>query len=132
LASLFKRQRHISNADTGHDRPPSSGGSPSTRTKYARIRVVDAGVRTPQIHPDDTDSRLSSLVEVEPVPFILILEQLYWGVLPASLLPTICFLVPVLLAAAIAIPPIIAYLDPFVRQAREDLKSKVSLEKKGQ
>ncbi|KIM69987.1 hypothetical protein SCLCIDRAFT_101313 [Scleroderma citrinum Foug A] len=104
----------------------------STRTKYARIRVVDTGVPTPQIHPDDTDSRLSNLVEVEPVPFILILEHLYWGVLPASLLPTICFLLPVLLAAAMAIPPITAYLDPFVRQAREDLKSKASLEKKGQ
>ena len=98
-----------------------------TRTKYARIRVVDAGVPTPQIHPG-----LSNLVVAGPVPFILILEQLYWGVLPASLLPTICFLVPVLLAAAMTIPPIVAYLDPFVRQAREDLKSKASSEKKGQ
>lgn len=132
LALLIQRQRHISNADTGHGYSPSSGGSSSTRTKYARIRVVDTGVPTPQIHPDDTDSRLSNLVEVEPVPFILILEHLYWGVLPASLLPTICFLLPVLLAAAMAIPPITAYLDPFVRQAREDLKSKASLEKKGQ
>ncbi|KAL4067226.1 hypothetical protein V8B97DRAFT_937865 [Scleroderma yunnanense] len=133
LALLSRRQRHISNPDTSHIRPPSSGESSTTYTKYARIRVVDAGVPTPQIQqPGHTDSRLSNLIVVEPVPFILILEQLYWGVLPASLLPTIGFLVPVLLVTAMAIPRIIAYLDPFVQQARQDLKNKATLEKKGQ
>ncbi|KAH7924473.1 hypothetical protein BV22DRAFT_1066690 [Leucogyrophana mollusca] len=99
--------------------------STTTRQKYARIRVVDAGVLTPGPHLKSPE------FAVEPVPFILILEQLYLGILPASLLPTVCFLVPVLLAAAMTVPYITRYLDGFVRQAREELgQSKAVLEKK--
>ncbi|KAI6133689.1 hypothetical protein EDD17DRAFT_1566012 [Pisolithus thermaeus] len=106
------------------------GPPPITRTKYARIRVVDAGVPTPQIQLDRPNLHLSDRV-VEPVHFILILEQLYGGVLPASQLPTICFLISVLLAAAMAVPRLLAYLDPFVLQAREDL-SNIASSKKAQ
>lgn len=104
------------------------GPPPITRTKYARIRVVDAGVPTPQIQLDRPKPRSSGQVVV-PIHFILILEQLYWGFLPASQLPTICFLIPVLLAAAMAVPRLLAYLDPLVLQAREDLNNVASLEK---
>ncbi|OAX39225.1 hypothetical protein K503DRAFT_103161 [Rhizopogon vinicolor AM-OR11-026] len=98
--------------------PPhlSRTGSTTTRLKYARIRAVDAGVLTPT--PDLPPSAAQA---VEPIPFILILEPLYLGILPASLLPTVCFLVPLLLAAALATPWIIGYLDHFVQQARQEL-----------
>lgn len=58
------------------------------------------------------------------MPFVIILEPLYLGVLPATLLPTIGFLIPIVLAAVLLVVPwVIAYLDPFVRQAKEDLKT---------
>ncbi|KIO07025.1 hypothetical protein M404DRAFT_137399 [Pisolithus tinctorius Marx 270] len=106
--------------------PETGPPFPITRTKYARIRVVDTGVPTPQIQLGRPNPRLSDQVVEPNVHFILILEPLYWGVLPASQLPTVCFLIPVLLAAAMAVPRVLAYLDPFVLQAREDM---VSLDK---
>ncbi|KAG1813944.1 uncharacterized protein BJ212DRAFT_1274970 [Suillus subaureus] len=86
----------------------------TTRLKYARIRVVDTGIRTPT--PDFHAS------DVQAIPFILILEQLYFGVLPASLLPTVCFLIAVLSCAALATPWILSYLDHFIKQARQELR----------
>jgi hypothetical protein len=94
----------------------SRTGSTTTRLKYARIRVVDIGVLTPT--PDLSPSAPQA---VEPIPFVLILEPLYLGILPASLLPTVCFLVPLLLGAALVTPWIISYLDHFVQQARQEL-----------
>lgn len=120
-----QHQRQITlaeNAPSFREGPPF----PITRTKYARIRVVDTGVPTPQIQLGRPNPRLSGQVVEPNVHFILILEPLYWGVLPASQLPTVCFLIPVLLAAAMAVPRVLAYLDPFVLQAREDM---VSLDK---
>ncbi|KAH7915740.1 hypothetical protein BJ138DRAFT_1169765 [Hygrophoropsis aurantiaca] len=103
----------------------SHSSSTVTRQKYARIRVVDTGVFTPAPHLQSQD------YVVKPVSFIIILEQLYLGFLPASFLPTVCFLVPVLLAAAMIAPYLIRYLDRFVRQAREELEqSRALLEKK--
>lgn len=86
--------------------------------KYARIRVVDVGVLipTPDLPP--------SAIQAEPIPFILILEPLYLGILPASLLPSICFLVPLLLGAGLAASWIISYLDRFVQQARQELRDR--------
>lgn len=92
----------------------SRTGLSTTRLKYARIRVVDTGVRTPT--PDLPESA------AQAIPFILILEQLYLGVLPASLLPTVCFLIPVLFCAALATPWILSYLDHFIKQARQELR----------
>lgn len=57
------------------------------------------------------------------VPFIVILEPVYLGVLPAALLPTVGFLIPIVLAAALFVPFVIAYFEPFVRQAREDMNT---------
>ncbi|KAG2035667.1 hypothetical protein BDR03DRAFT_1093014 [Suillus americanus] len=96
--------------------PPhlSRTGLSTTRLKYARIRVVDTGVRTPT--PDLPASA------VHAIPFILVLEQLYFGVLPASLVPTVCFLIPVLSCAALATPWILSYLDHFIKQARQELR----------
>ncbi|KAF9235137.1 hypothetical protein BU15DRAFT_78307 [Melanogaster broomeanus] len=122
---------------------------PATRSRYARIRAVDAGVLAPrsgaQQGPRSNTSSSSSSSDVTPppppppaslvvepaaVPFIVILEPLYWGVLPASLLPAVGFLLPILLVAAMSVPWIIAYLDTYVQQAREDLTRTVDLGKK--
>jgi len=80
--------------------------------KYARIRVVDAGVLTPTLDLPPS---------AEPIPFFVVLEPLFLGVLPISLLPTACFLVPILFGTAVAIPWIIGYLDHVVQQARQEL-----------
>ncbi|KIJ66504.1 hypothetical protein HYDPIDRAFT_166709 [Hydnomerulius pinastri MD-312] len=134
LARLSQRQQISSGSKSTNTKSShSSQGRPTTRSKYARIRVVDAGVRTPwaQSQSDSvSDAPANLAVELAPVPFILILEQLHMGVIPASLLPTIYFLIPVLLMAAMAVPWVIAYLDTFVRQAREDLKRQAALGKK--
>lgn len=53
--------------------------SHTTRRKYARIRLSFSGVFSPPASP-----------VVDDVPFILALEPLYFGVLPSSVLPTIC------------------------------------------
>ncbi|KAI0313219.1 hypothetical protein OF83DRAFT_573168 [Amylostereum chailletii] len=60
----------------------------TTRRQYARIRVVHTGVRPP------SQRDLAS----PPVPFILLLEPLYLGVLPASVALVLAFfalLIPV-------------------------------------
>ncbi|KAF8844149.1 hypothetical protein BDN67DRAFT_963247 [Paxillus ammoniavirescens] len=137
---LSKRHQISARPNSTHPHPRSSSHtsqqSPTTRSKYARIRVVDTGVLTPGARPQvprtSSDAPANLAVEPEPdsVPFIVILEPLYLGVLPASLLPTVCFLIPILLVAAMSVPFAIAYLDTFVRQVREDLTRKVALGKK--
>jgi len=86
--------------------PPQS----SHRLKYARIRAVDTGVLTP--------SPTSAQHVVEPVPFNLILEPLYLGVLPASLVPTITYLVILAGAAYLAFPSIHSYLHGVAQPER--------------
>ncbi|KIL00833.1 hypothetical protein PAXRUDRAFT_821293 [Paxillus rubicundulus Ve08.2h10] len=137
---LSKRHQISARPKSTYAHPSSSSHTshqgPTTRSKYARIRVVDAGVLTPGTlpHVPRTSSDAPAILAVEhkldSVPFIVILEPLYLGVLPASLLPTVCFLIPILLVAAMSVPFAIAYLDIFVRQAREDLTRKVALGKK--
>jgi len=117
FARLSKHQDHSEiEADASITKPRLSRNSTTTRLRYARIRVADAGVLTPT--PDHPPSATRA---VEPIPFVLVLEPLYLGILPASLLPTLCFFVPLLLGAAIATPWIIGYLDHFVQQARQEL-----------
>jgi len=82
-----------------------------TRRKYARIRIVDTGVLTPS----------SSTPSVEPVPFILILEPLYFGVLPASVVPILVFLLLVIGLAGFAVPWITRYIEGVTGLARNDI-----------
>lgn len=90
---------------------------PTTRTRYARIRAVHAGVPTPGI----ARSPPAQEGEKNTVAFILVLEPTYLGVLPARLLSTFGFLVLILLAAVwLVAPRIIASMEPFAREARED------------
>lgn len=72
-----------------------------SRQMYARVRVVDAGVRTPIA--DGSHEHATP----EPVPVILILEPLYLGVLPTSVLPTVAFVGVVILITACWVVPLV-------------------------
>ena len=86
--------------------------SPQTRLKYARIRLVDTGIRAPS----------SGSAPNPPVPFIVRLEPLYLGILPASVLPVLLFLLPVVAFAALVMAPRIhRYLAAVAGDAKRDL-----------
>ncbi|KAI9569463.1 hypothetical protein HD554DRAFT_2091334 [Boletus coccyginus] len=157
LARLSEREL-ISNGIRERARPhvrasphtSSTRHTPTTRSRYARIRAVDAGVPTPGSRPQSPPAAPApapapALAPVTPlprvpvphpgsdapadadrvVPFVVILEPAYLGVLPATLVPTMGFLVPIVLAAVAFVPWVTAYFEPFVRQAREDVKAGV-------
>ncbi|KAJ6486181.1 hypothetical protein C8R47DRAFT_979934 [Mycena vitilis] len=92
---------------------PPEIGAPPTRRKYARVRAVDEGVRTPgPIFP-------------EGVEFILTLEPLLLGALPASLLPFL--LVAGAVLAAIAFPGgvltrVQRYVEGLAQEARREVR----------
>ncbi|KAJ7292848.1 hypothetical protein C8J57DRAFT_1490331 [Mycena rebaudengoi] len=92
----------------------------NTKRKYARIRAVDTGVRTPTALPPQN----------APPPAtnsILVLKPLYLGVLPASLTPFLLVALPVLALAACAVPRGNAYLEGYaaraIREIRRNLKA---------
>ncbi|EGN93767.1 hypothetical protein SERLA73DRAFT_172053 [Serpula lacrymans var. lacrymans S7.3] len=127
--SLLSRQSYTESSrsltddhnDTTSIRSPhkSSAGSTTTRQKYARIRLTDTGVLSPSTYL----SRSGGLPPPvgDPISFILILEPLYMGVLPASVLPVLLFLVPVLVATALAVPFNSRYLEKHVSRARVEV-----------
>ena len=87
-----------------------------TRIMYARVRVVDAGVRTPTA--DDSHEHAT----LEPISFIIVLEPLYFGVLPASVLPTVTFLAVVIIIAAYwVVPPAQRYLGVVADEVRKEV-----------
>lgn len=85
-----------------------------TRRKYARIRLVDTGVRTPTRNP---------AAKRAPVPFTVILEPLHFGVLPSSVVPTLLCLLPVVACAALMVAPINRYLERIAAKAREEIST---------
>jgi hypothetical protein len=95
----------------------------TTRRKYARIRVVDTGVLTPT-----PGGLLSNTTTTRPVPFNLILEPLFLGILPASVVPVLLFSLPILLLAGLAIPRAIAYLERLADSARQEIKDRQKVE----
>ncbi|KAA1471637.1 hypothetical protein DENSPDRAFT_859058 [Dentipellis sp. KUC8613] len=95
---------------------PTAHRSPSstqTRRQYARIRLIDTGVRPPSTQPHP----------VPPVPFIVRLEPLLLGVLPASVAPILAFLVSVIGAAVMLLPHIQQRIEKAARPAREEIRS---------
>ncbi|KAH9926428.1 uncharacterized protein B0H18DRAFT_1118927 [Fomitopsis serialis] len=91
---------------------------PTGRRMYARIRVVDTGVRTPTA--DGSHER----VPPDPITLMVLLEPLYFGVLPASVVPTVAFLILVIIVAALGIvPPVQRYLCAVADEAREETTS---------
>ncbi|KZT73439.1 hypothetical protein DAEQUDRAFT_808522 [Daedalea quercina L-15889] len=100
---------------------PGSGADslPTGRRMYARIRVVDTGVRTPTA--DESHEHATP----EPVPFIVMLEPLYLGVLPASVLPTVVFLALIVIVAAFGVVPSVQrYLCAVADEASKEIVSK--------
>ncbi|KAJ8472800.1 hypothetical protein ONZ45_g16525 [Pleurotus djamor] len=87
----------------------------STRTRYARIRVVDTGVVTPK---RQLPSPLPSVV-----PFTLILEPLYLGFLPASVMPTLLLMLPVAASAFIIVPRLLPWFESLAQDAMQETKS---------
>jgi hypothetical protein len=81
-----------------------------------RIRAVDTGVLTPSL-----EQTKSSALSPLSVPFMLTLEPLYLGVVPASVLPTLALLVPVIICAVLLVPFINRYLDGVAINARRQL-----------
>lgn len=55
------------------------------------------------------------------VPFILILEPLYFGVLPESTIPVLYFLIPVVLLAGLAVPRANKYLAEIASLCRQEM-----------
>jgi hypothetical protein len=94
---------------------------------YARIRPVNVGVLAPwaqrAISLNQTLS--GALKKYGTVEFITILEPLRLGGIPETLLPTITFLVPLVLIAGFTFfPKIHAYIARIARDARAELDDK--------
>ncbi|KAI0964556.1 hypothetical protein AcW1_001348 [Taiwanofungus camphoratus] len=90
-----------------------------TRRQFARIRVVDTGVRTPAVVASALYPQANA---VEPVPFNLLLEPLYFGVLPASVAPIVLFLIPVILFAGLVLAPFVnRHLRAIAQEARSEI-----------
>ncbi|KAJ7269262.1 hypothetical protein B0H12DRAFT_1094914 [Mycena haematopus] len=123
---------------------PPEVGAPTTTRKYARIRAVDAGVRTPGalwtpnvyalfarafqnssvVSYPDSDSEED---EDEKVHLILTLEPLLFGVLPETVVPVLLMAIAVVV---LLIHPggILEWVqkgvDGLVREARRELEGK--------
>lgn len=89
----------------------------ASRRMYAQVRLVNGGVRTP------TFDSLATLYE-DIVPFIVILEPLYLGVLPASVLPTVLLLTLVVACSALFVVPFTSrHVSTLAKQARAEIAS---------
>lgn len=103
--------RIIANPEPTPTDIPAGESASVSRTMFARIRLVDTGVRPP-----------AAAAPAEPVPFAVLLEPLYFGVVPASVVPIVAFLVPVVLCAAWVVAPFVnAQLARVADQARKEI-----------
>lgn len=103
--------RIIANPEPTPTDIPAGESASISRTMFARIRLVDTGVRPP-----------AAAAPAEPVPFAVLLEPLYFGVVPASVVPIVAFLVPVVLCAAWVVAPFVnAQLARVADQARKEI-----------
>jgi hypothetical protein len=94
---------------------------------YARIRPINTGVLAPwaQRAIALNQTRSQAMRDYGKVEFITILEPLRFGGIPETLLPTIAFLVPlVLVAGFVVFPRIHAYTAMIAREARAELEEK--------
>lgn len=97
--------------------PPPTAGQ-YTRHTYARIRLVDTGVRTPGRSPP------AAFTAAAPaVPFLVVLEPLVAGALPASLVPTLLVLAALVPLAALVARALHGVLAAAARDARRELAS---------
>ena len=86
-----------------------------TRRLYARIRAVSTGLRRPSPNQD----------RVDPVEFILLLEPLYLGAVPASVVPIIFFILVLVFIAWVLVAPFVnGYLEYIADQARAEIEER--------
>ena len=96
---------------------------------YARIRPSNVGVLAPwaQRAIAHNQTRSQAMKDYGKVEFITILEPLHYGGIPETLLPTIAFLVPlVLVAGCVVFPRVHAYVARIACEARAELEEKRS------
>ncbi|KAG6811459.1 hypothetical protein H0H92_007282 [Tricholoma furcatifolium] len=95
----------------------SSSSATQARLRYARIRLVDTGVLTPRpkTHVTSTEK-----ITPTPVPFILILEPLYFGVLPPIVVPALGYIVCVCLLAWMIVPTLIRRIETIAAEAKRE------------
>ena len=106
------------------DPPPNH---PETRNMYARVRPINAGVLAPWVQRAMTlnQTRSQAMKDFGKVEFITILEPLRFGGIPETLLPTIAFLIPlVLIAGLVVFPRIHAYIARIAGEVRAELGEK--------
>ena len=94
--------------------------STKTRRRYARIRLLDTGVREPS----------KPAVITDPTPFIVILEPLYFGFLPASVSPVLLFMTPICcFSLLLIIPRVHGHLSQVANEVRVEHKRYLSAKK---
>lgn len=77
------------------------------RREYARVRVVDTGVVTPNPSAFRFPAPQENIhTGQRPIPFILLVEPLYLGILPSSIIPLLCYILLVLVFATFTVPKI--------------------------
>lgn len=90
--------------------------STPTLQKYLRIKARQFGIPIPQKAKENVALR---------VPCHLVLEPLYFGVLPHTLIPTILFMIPVIYIAIYHItPPILREFQALANKANAELVQK--------
>jgi hypothetical protein len=96
---------------------------------YARIRPINTGVLTPwaQRAISLNQTRSQAMRDYGKVEFITILEPLRFGGIPETLLPTIAFLMPlVLITSFVVFPRLHTYIAGVARAARAEFEDKRS------
>ncbi|KAI0814851.1 hypothetical protein BC629DRAFT_1467463 [Irpex lacteus] len=104
--------------ETARSQPPRKTPR-KTRRQYVRVRLVDAGVRV--------SSKINSTTEA--TPFMIILEPLYFTVLPASVIPTLLFLLPVVLVTSVFVVP---RIHRFLRTIADGIRSESTVAARAQ
>ncbi|TFK42172.1 hypothetical protein BDQ12DRAFT_599128 [Crucibulum laeve] len=94
---------------------PAAESYHKTRRKFARILVTHTGVPIPNAGEFANEKPFS------PIPIVVILEPLLFGVLPESLVPTVLFIILAIAASSLTIRPINQYLKGIAAQARTEI-----------
>ncbi|KAJ7146230.1 hypothetical protein C8R44DRAFT_864020 [Mycena epipterygia] len=108
-AAALLRLPHVPSATPGTE--TRAKHTAETRVKYARIRAVDAGVLTPRAHNNSLLSLYTpsfpsyNHTNPPPVHIHLTLEPLLLGFLPATLLPLLAVMLPLLLGVGVGVVP---------------------------
>jgi hypothetical protein len=89
--------------------------------KYARIRLVDTGVRVPNLSVESVIAPSSSQSR-GPVPFNVVLEPLLAGVTPRSVVPIASFVALSFIPVGLFLPRILRELSNVANEAGKELR----------